>query len=861
MPAVALAAVAGGLTASVSTGALVFGFSVTNALVAGGLALIGTALTPKPKKPSAPNFTATAQDRKFLIRSTVAPRRIIYGRAKVAGALVYAATSGPSSEYLHLVVALAGHQCEGVDKIFLNDEELPALDGDGNVTSGKYASNVRINVHLGSATQAACPNLLAEIDEWTADHRLRGVTYAHIRLTAVRNLWPTGIPEVRFILQGKNDIYDPRDLSSGWTDNAALCQRDYITGPLGLGDSDVNDPSWATAASRCDELVTKEDATSEKRYTINGAFELDAQPLDLLEDLMSASAGRAVFAGGVWRGYAAGYESAVKTITADDLRGSIKVSPRPARGSLFNGVRGTFIDDRDDLYSPTDFPAVTNSVYESEDSEQILRDIELPFTVGHERAQRVAKVELERHRQGVTAVVPLKTMAHELLPWDMVAVTIDLLGWTAKEFRVIDWELGREGGVNLTLQEDASAVYDWNNGDATQFDPAPNTRLPSPFDVTVPDALVLTESLYSAREGGGLKAKLIATWAAPPSAYVRQYEVQHKPPGATEFGDSRFTASTSIEFLDAQAGTHEVRVASMNGLNITSDFVTKTLDLQGLAAVPADITGLSLQVVGGVAIARFDQHPDLDVRIGGVIVCRHSSAQSGAEWNASRIIGRALTGNQTVYVLPAMPGTYLFKARDSSGIYSDAAVSASTKGANVSDFTTLDTLTEGTTFSGTHTNTVGVGSVLKLTSDSGGIDAWGNIDDVANIDAEGGVAASGTYVFAAGIDLSSVKNVRLMADYQATVTNVIDQWDDRGGNIDDWPAVDGDIQGDEADVFIECRETDDDPTGSPTWSDWQQLDVADYNARAFEFRAQLSSSEPIFNVETGAITITAEEIT
>lgn len=856
MPQVVVAAVGAGAAAWL--GGAATAVIVANAVVAGGLALIGSFLAPKPRSPSVPNFTAQAQDRKFLVRSTVAPRRVIYGRAKVAGALIYAGTSGDSNQHLHLVMALAGHPCAEVESIWLNDDELPALDGSGFVSEGKYAGNVRIDLHLGASDQAADTNLVNEIEEWTASHRLRGITYAHVRLTAVSGLWPTGIPQVRFLIKGKTDIYDPRDSSTGWSDNAALCQRDYITGSHGLADPDVDDTTWSTAATRCDELVSLADETTEKRYTCNGAFELDAQPMDILEDLLTASGGRAVFSGGVWRGYAAGYETPAKSITADDLRDGLTVSPRPGRASMFNGVRGTFIDHRDQLYAPTDFPPLTNPHYETEDGEQVLRDLEFPFTVGHERAQRLAKIELERHRQSVTATLPLKTVAHELRPWDTIDVTISQLGWSAKVFRVIDWRLREDGGADVTVTEEAEAVYDWNDGEATQFDPAPNTRLPSPFDVPDVPGLALSERLYSAREGAGVKAALTATWTAPDSAFVHHYEVQHYAPAATGFSASYLVTTTQWESLDVQPGTHQVRVRAINGLNVPGAWNTRTIEVLGLSAAPTDITGLTITAVGGVAILRFDQHPDLDVRMGGVIVCRHSAAQTGADWNASRTIGRALTGNQTVMVLPLLPGTYLLKARDSSGIYSPNPATVSTRGVSVQAFTTLTTLTEGPVFSGTHTNTVNAGGVLKLDAGAN-IDSWADFDAVANIDAEGGILPSGTYLFSAGIDLTTVKTVRLTADYQATVSNVLDQWDSRGAEIDTWAAVDGDIEGDEADIVVDVRATDDDPTGTPTWSAWNALDVGDYQARAFQFRARLTSTDTSYNIETDQIVITAQE--
>lgn len=864
MPAaipVAVAALAGGVTISGSLAAgLTIGFSFGQALFAGGLALVGSLLQPKPKEPATSAFTAEARGRLHLVRSPVSARRVIYGETKVSGTLVFATSTGERNEFLHLVVAVAGHEVESIGAVYLNDESVGALDASGNATSGRFAGNLRVKKHLGTTDQAADADLVAEVAEWTPSHRLRGIAYVYLRLTANESAYPTGIPEPKFIVRGKRDIWDPRDDSVGWTDNAALCQLDYLRGTHGFNDAGNTDTAtWVAAANACEESVDTPDGGTQARYTCNGSFDLDQAPLSVLEQLLTASGGRAVFRAGVWYGYVAEYHTPSVTLTEDDLRGPIRVRPRTRRSDLFNAVRGTYVEPGDGLYMPTDFPPVTNPLYETQDGgERIVTDIELPFTQDGVMAQRLAKIELERARQPIACDFPAKMTALDVAPWDVVSLTIAQLGWSAKTFRVVGWTLAEDGGVDLQLREEAAGVYQWAGGDATLIDFAPDTNLPSPFDVAAPSGLTLTEALYETREGGGVKVRGELAWLAAEDAFVTDYQVQHLPPGTSTWRDVVRTTELAVDLLDLQPGTHQVRVRALNRLGVPSAWVVLAQELQGLAAPPADITGLTLTVVGGVAIARFDQHPDLDVRMGGVIVCRHSSAQSGAQWNASRVIGEALTGNQTIMVLPALPGTYLFKARDSSGIYSLAAATVSTKAADAAAYTTLDTLTEGPAWAGTHSGTAAPDGTLKLDA-SAAMDDWGDVDGIDDWDSEGGVLAQGTYTFAAGMDFGTVKRVRVTADYLATVVNVLDQFDARTAPIDSWPSFDGDVEGDEATMRVEVRETDDDPTGTPTWSAWQRLDVADFEARALEFRVQLTSTDPAFNVQTDQITITARE--
>jgi hypothetical protein len=118
---------------------------------------------------------------------------------------------------------------------------------------------------------------------------------------------------------------------------------------------------------------------------------------------------------------------------------------------------------------------------------------------------------------------------------------------------------------------------------------------------------------------------------------------------------------------------------------------------------------------------------------------------------------------------------------------------------------------------------------------------------------------SGSYAFSGGIDLGTVKPIRLSAHLLASVASFGTNVDQRVSDIDDWGAIDG-VFGGEADAWVEARRTNDNPSGSPTWSAWQRLDSGEFNARAFQFRAQLRSYQPEFNIEVTQLRVAADEV-
>lgn len=587
--------------------------------------------------------------------------------------------------------------------------------------------------------------------------------------------------------------------------------------------------------------------TVERRYTADGVIDTEEKPKDVLQDLLTAMAGSLLYVNGTWVLYAGSYRTPTVTLDEDDLDGPVQVTARLGRRNLFNAVKGVYISPQD-LYQPTDFPPVTNSTYLTEDgAERIWRDIELPWTGSASAAQRIAKIELERVRQQITTKWPCKLTALRVQAGDVVGLTNARLGWTDKPFEVVDFEFAVRAdgdvprlGVDLFLRETASTVYDWSSGEETTIDPAPDTDLPNPFDVEPPGVPNVTEELYQTRDSAGVKVKATVSWAASDDAFVQSYQVEYRPQGSPQYIVAGQTDALQFEIFDVPIGTHSFRVKARSRWG-ESEYVFRSQEIYGLLAAPTEPQNLTISSIGGLAILRWTQHPDLDVRIGGEIMFRHSNLLTGASWSESVSIGEAVPGSDTVAILPLKEGTYLAKAVDSSGVRSAAAAMVTTRGGTVLAFANITSISEHSTFSGTHDNTTVVSNTLRL-------------DEVGGV-----VEESGTYTFAGGIDLGMVTRVRLSTEITAIVIDNTDLIDSRTGNIDDWEDWDGSASA-AADAVVYVRETDDDPSGSPTWSDWQRLDVAEYRARAFQFQCRLSTIDPAYNIHVSVLTVNADEV-
>ncbi len=182
------------------------------------LGAVGKALTPKIDPP---NFgTSLQQGITVTSKSPTQPYRIIYGETRVGGTIVYADTTS-DNDYLHLVIVIAGHEVDEISSIYFGDTavDLETSSNDSNgipiwtpKSSDPYTGKAVIKKHLGNDDQLADANLVADVTQWTTNHRIRGKAYVYVKLTFDSDVYPNGVPNISAIVKGKK-CYDPRATS------------------------------------------------------------------------------------------------------------------------------------------------------------------------------------------------------------------------------------------------------------------------------------------------------------------------------------------------------------------------------------------------------------------------------------------------------------------------------------------------------------------------------------------------------------------------------------------------------------------------------------------------------------------------
>ena len=225
---------------------------------------------------------------------------VIYGTRRVGAQVIYMDVSANDSRDLYVVYALSVGECDEIlgrtieldgnlltdsarfkDGGYIGSDKISSGSGSLNIVSqnglgidagaGQFGTDPTLkyryvfNLHHGAASQTADPMLVASMPNWTSSHRLDGVCYiaAHYGYDK-EGMW-SGVPQLTVQVRGKK-VFDPRDNTQTfgtvstykYSDNPALCFLDYITNNeygKGLTESQINMPTFSSAANVCDTLV------------------------------------------------------------------------------------------------------------------------------------------------------------------------------------------------------------------------------------------------------------------------------------------------------------------------------------------------------------------------------------------------------------------------------------------------------------------------------------------------------------------------------------------------------------------------------------------------------------------------------
>ena len=413
----------------------------------------------------------------------------------------------------------------------------------------------------------------------------------------------------------------------------------------------------------------------------------------------------------------------------------------------------------------------------------------------------------------------------------------------SQQFRIISVAETDDGVYGVSAAAYNATIYDAveSDNELTNRDITNLSAVPNPVD-----SITVEEFLYETGQGVFVGASV--SWQHD-RVNISEFRVQYR------VDDDNFetltTASPSITIRDIRAGNLQVQVQARNYLNRGSVITTNTFTIEGKTAPPQLITDennanyidFDMIPVNGQAKLTWRQSLDLDVRNGGHVRLRHSPNTANVTWSNSTSISEEIAGAATEAYADLKSGTYSMKFIDSGGRESQnfALIEYTKPELESTEEVSALSATEDPTFPGTKTN---------LSVDS--------VDQELEMAANGSVLhTTGEYVFNGNpFTLTHVGSLRLESTLRARsyfpATDLLDDVPDFDSIVD----FDGTTPT-TCDVKLYVRTTEDDPSGSPTYTSWRHFNNAEIKCRAFELKAEFETNDDTAQISVDQLRVKA----
>jgi hypothetical protein len=406
---------------------------------------------------------------------------------------------------------------------------------------------LRMWLYNGHPTQVANQPFIAATasaglfsQKWTSSDQLNGIPYAVFRFRVDPDVFPSGLDNIAFAVQGKV-CFDARHGLHLYTENPIVHIRDYALAECGVQPGEINLNHHWTQANICDEAIPLIDPVTgvkfppnmygspytdanphQHRYRCNAVLSTEASPLDNLGILLSSCDGSIVCSGSTFDIRAGAYEEPIVSLDESDLAGPPEVIKGMARPELFNGVRTRFANWRKVFWPMEDAMPYHSPFYAAQDKVEIIREIDLPATIDEFMANRISKQILHRARNGLRVRALFNTVGLQLAAEQMVLLNIQSLGISGA-FRIKSYKPANLYQVEMELQEDSPSLYAWNFNEVA-YDPTPNSRLVIPDFRSIPAVLGLGADTSAAvgvvQPNGEVSAMCRVFWSPVTDPYV-----------------------------------------------------------------------------------------------------------------------------------------------------------------------------------------------------------------------------------------------------------------------------------------------------------------------------------------------------
>lgn len=452
-----------------------------------------------------------------------------------------------------------------------------------------------------------------DTSQWANDCLCVQLCATYLKLEYDANLF-SGPPQLRATIQGKNDIYDPRTTLRGYSNNWALCIADFLCDPeFGFGvdyATGIDEDQLIAAANICDEqvLLSEPAGRYESRYTVNGWFNSDQEPGQILASMLMAAEGRITRQGGVYKIYPAAWYGSTLTFGENDLCGPVKWEQGKFRDRI-NEMRATFVcpqypyqiigfdnDHKDpDIFAgewqPTDAPPYAQDYLHgyglitdpfqgdanlaADGGVRLYQDRRYQFVTSAATCQRLMKIYMlrQRFKDMGSGTLPMKLSALNAQCQDVVSFTFAALELDDAYLDIMkfDWVYqeddtagGGEGArpvrltTSLEVQLTDPSIYDWSPAEQVTLFNQPSPYIENAFQVSPPTGMAAVSDITTAVVDplGNVTPRIKLTWTEPADPFVTSG-------GSIQIQISPHSAATWVDVLTLAGVAHLAYLANV----------------------------------------------------------------------------------------------------------------------------------------------------------------------------------------------------------------------------------------------------------------------------------------------------------
>ncbi len=815
---------------------------------------------------------------------------VIYGERLVGGTRVFLDSGGGNSnQYLYMCIVMAEGEVNSIEEILVDDKtvtwasglsdgtEVEVASSDSNfykanpsVENSSAESLIRVEPHFGTDGQSAS-GILSALSNWGSNHKLSGLCYLALRFKWNQDAF-SSIPKVQAIIKGRKvKTYNSSlvEQSPSFQTNPAWCLLDYLTNERygkALTISNIDLQSFYDASVICATQVTPYSGGSNiSIFDTNAVLDTSKKIIENVRELVKGCRGYLPYSSGKYKLVIETTGTSSITLTEDDIIGGYSLSS-PNKNDRYNRCIVSFINpDRNYQVDEVQFPPIDDSGLPSADQHTTMKNadggillegrFDFKSITSPYQAEEMAEIILRRSREALSLGINVSFDAYDLAVGDIVGITHSSLGFSSKNFRVLEVTFNEDFTIGLALVEHQDSHYTWAT--KTQVSSTPTTNLPNPFTIQPPASVTLSDQLVQYNDGTVIVA-LDITIGASVDSFVDYYQVEYKLSTDSDFIIYAQGSGLNHRVLNViDQSTYDVRVKAVNSLGVSSTYVSAQRTIVGAIAPPSDVEDFACNIVGTNAHLTWTAITDLDLAYYQI---RYAKETDGtADWQNSVNLVTKVSRPATSISVPARAGTYLIKAVDKLGNFSSNATSIISNVTDVVNHNSVATQSEHPSFSGTFTDTLLTDGAIELDSSELFDSASGDFDDETTRVFDSGVSnadfiASGNYLFADVIDVGAKHTCRITASLTQTSDNPDDLFDNRTGLFDSAKSnFDGDTPAN-CDAHLEISTSDD----NTTYTSFSNFVIGNYTARFFKFRVVLTSTDGASTPRVSEVTVTVD---